>query len=176
MSESMPQLGFAHARPIQAAASASTGEGAVHSEPDGDSPFPLPSRLGALVAGAANALFERLALKHVASFASRKTTIQQAVERIPERLQRVTNQARLAVELVDDYRAGFYRDISWSSMAFVAGALVYAVSPADVVPDAIPGLGTLDDLLVTGVALRFIRRELEAYCRFKGYDRAAYFD
>lgn len=94
---------------------------------------------------------------------------------IPERMQKVTNQARLMMELADDFRSGRYRRISWVSIAIAAAALVYAVSPGDVVPDALPGLGALDDMIVLTVAMRLLERDLKAYCRFRGYSDADYF-
>jgi uncharacterized membrane protein YkvA (DUF1232 family) len=137
-------------------------------------PFPT-SDSGDLLHGALDLLFRRLGLKYFAGLISRRDSIEQEVERIPARMQRVTNQARLLLERLDDFRTGSYRVLSWGSIALTAGALLYTVSPADVIPDAIPGLGSLDDLLVIAVALRVIRRDLEAYCQFKGYDPAAYF-
>src|SRR5687767_3464657 len=32
---------------------------------------------------------------------------------IPERMQKLANQVRLLVELVDDYWSGHYREVSW---------------------------------------------------------------
>ena len=45
----------------------------------------------------------------------------------------------------------------------------------DAVPDVIPRLGTLDDMLVTSLVLRLVRLQLERYCAFKGYDPTEYF-
>jgi uncharacterized membrane protein YkvA (DUF1232 family) len=42
-------------------------------------------------------------------------------------------------------------------------ALLYIISPIDVIPDAIPLLGMLDDVLVAGYALRQAAAELERY-------------
>jgi uncharacterized membrane protein YkvA (DUF1232 family) len=42
-------------------------------------------------------------------------------------------------------------------------ALLYVVSPIDLVPDAIPLLGLLDDVLVAGYALKQAAGELERY-------------
>jgi uncharacterized membrane protein YkvA (DUF1232 family) len=107
-------------------------------------------------------------------FSKRKAIIAE-LRSIPERMQKVTNQARLMMELADDFRSGRYRDISWVSIAIAAAALVYAVSPADVVPDTLPGLGALDDMVVLTVAMRLVERDLKAYCRFRGYSESDYF-
>jgi uncharacterized membrane protein YkvA (DUF1232 family) len=42
-------------------------------------------------------------------------------------------------------------------------ALLYIVSPIDLIPDAIPLLGLVDDVLVAGYALRQAAAELERY-------------
>jgi uncharacterized membrane protein YkvA (DUF1232 family) len=42
-------------------------------------------------------------------------------------------------------------------------ALLYIVSPIDLIPDAIPFVGLLDDVLVAGYALRLASAELERY-------------
>ncbi len=42
-------------------------------------------------------------------------------------------------------------------------AFLYIISPIDVIPDAIPLLGMLDDVLVAGYALRHASAELERY-------------
>jgi uncharacterized membrane protein YkvA (DUF1232 family) len=56
-----------------------------------------------------------------------------------------------------------------------AGALLYSVSPGDIVPDALPVLGQLDDALVVGLAMRLIRRDLQRYIEHKGYAVEKYF-
>jgi uncharacterized membrane protein YkvA (DUF1232 family) len=42
------------------------------------------------------------------------------------------------------------------------GLLAYLVSPIDLVPDFIPVLGQLDDVVVAVLVLRWLRRSLEA--------------
>ena len=42
-------------------------------------------------------------------------------------------------------------------------ALLYIISPIDLIPDAIPLLGLVDDVLVAGYALRHASGELERY-------------
>lgn len=40
------------------------------------------------------------------------------------------------------------------------GLLVWIISPVDLIPEFIPGLGPLDDVIVAVVAMRFVRRRI----------------
>lgn len=104
-----------------------------------------------------------------------KSAIHSELRAIPRRMQLVTNQARLVLELVDDFRSGAYRKVSWLSIAVGAVCLVYAVSPGDIVPDALPILGAVDDMVVITLGMRFLQKDLRAYCRHKGYAESEYF-
>lgn len=106
--------------------------------------------------------------------ASREAVFDKARE-IPDRMQRLTNQVRLLLDLVDDYWAGRYRKVRWYSLAIAVAAALYFISPSDLIPDAIPGIGQLDDLLIMAVALRMIKKDLSNYARHKGLDPADYF-
>lgn len=76
---------------------------------------------------------------------------------------------RLKVEIYALYLA--YRDprVPWYARAFAALVVGYAFSPIDLIPDAIPILGYLDDLLIVplGIALtiRMIPPPVLAECR-----------
>lgn len=93
---------------------------------------------------------------------------------VPPRMQKVTNQTRLVVELMEDQRNGTY-SVRWHSMGLAGAALLYFLSPADLVPDTIPAIGMLDDMLVIALAMRLMRGELKRYCEFKRYDPEDYF-
>ena len=47
--------------------------------------------------------------------------------------------------------------------AVIAGALGYLLSPMDLIPDFIPGLGLVDDAGVIGACLKIVRPQLERY-------------
>jgi uncharacterized membrane protein YkvA (DUF1232 family) len=42
-------------------------------------------------------------------------------------------------------------------------ALLYIISPIDLIPDVIPFVGMLDDVLVAGYAIKQVADELERY-------------
>ncbi|MBK9001119.1 MAG: DUF1232 domain-containing protein [Myxococcales bacterium] len=94
---------------------------------------------------------------------------------IPARMQKLTNQVRLLLDLVDDYWEGRYREVRWYSLAIAVAAALYFLSPSDLIPDTLPGIGHIDDVLIMALALRLLRRELAAYCRFKGLEPSEYF-
>jgi uncharacterized membrane protein YkvA (DUF1232 family) len=101
--------------------------------------------------------------------------VSRSLEDIPNRMHLVARQTRLLLELIEDFRRGRYREVPWSTVAVASAGVLYTVSPADLVPDALPFLGALDDMAVIAVATRFIRGDLERYCRFKGYPAEEYF-
>jgi uncharacterized membrane protein YkvA (DUF1232 family) len=106
---------------------------------------------------------------------SQRERVRSELRGIPDRMQKITNQASLVLEMIDDYMDGKYRAISWTSMIVATGALLYSVSPTDVVPDVLPLLGQMDDAFVVALAMRLIRRDLERYVAFKGYSVEKYF-
>jgi uncharacterized membrane protein YkvA (DUF1232 family) len=83
------------------------------------------------------------------------------------RLERLAR--RLKVEIYALYLA--YRDprVPWYARVFAALVVGYAFSPIDLIPDAIPVLGYLDDLLIVplgiALAIRMIPLPVLAECR-----------
>ncbi len=118
---------------------------------------------------------KRLGLKYITKVLDQRERVRKELSSVPVRMQKLTNQATLVLELIDDFRADRYRKIPWTSIAVAGGALLYSVSPGDVIPDFLPAIGQLDDVLVIGIALRVIRKDLRAYLDFKGYDPSKYF-
>ena len=71
------------------------------------------------------------------------------------------------VSLTKDFVRGEYTTIPVRSVASVIGALLYWINPFDLIPDAIPVIGPLDDVLVFSLAIRMIHADLEAYKQWK---------
>ncbi len=58
------------------------------------------------------------------------------------------------ISLVRSYIKGEYTEIPLGSIAGIISALIYILSPIDVVPDVVPGAGYLDDVAVLLVCLK----------------------
>ncbi|HZU07586.1 MAG TPA: YkvA family protein [Chloroflexota bacterium] len=76
---------------------------------------------------------------------------------------------RLQAETYALYLA--YRDprVPWYARLVAAGVVAYALSPLDLIPDFVPVLGHLDDLVLVplglALALRLVPAEVLAECR-----------
>jgi len=67
------------------------------------------------------------------------------------------------LRLIRAYADGQYRNISESTLVVIVAAIVYIVNPLDVIPDALPALGYLDDATVLALAVKRSRDSLDAF-------------
>ena len=70
--------------------------------------------------------------------------------------------------LLKDWYMGNYTKIPFRMVASIAGAMLYLVSPLDVVPDWVPFGGLLDDALVLAAIFALSRSDLDAYTIWAG--------
>jgi uncharacterized membrane protein YkvA (DUF1232 family) len=84
---------------------------------------------------------------------------------------------RLRVELYALYLAARHPQTPWYAKLVVAGFVAYAVTPVDLVPDAIPIIGIIDDLifvpLAIAAAVRFVPAPVLEECRARAQERVA---
>jgi uncharacterized membrane protein YkvA (DUF1232 family) len=79
---------------------------------------------------------------------------------------------RLLWMVLRDWANGSYRKVPWRAVAALAAAVVYVVSPLDLVPDFLVPAGWTDDLVVVALTWGLVKRELRAYCDWKGLSPA----
>jgi uncharacterized membrane protein YkvA (DUF1232 family) len=82
-------------------------------------------------------------------------------------LTRLFQDLRLLIPLIKDYWKGTYRDVSVKSIVIFVIALAYIVSPFDLIPDYIIGLGQIDDAVILGLSLYFLEKDLRKYKEWK---------
>jgi len=69
----------------------------------------------------------------------------------------------LLARLLKAWKRGSYRGLSMRTIVSLAAALLYIVSPIDLMPDFIPGIGLIDDAAVLALLLHSIAQELAAF-------------
>ncbi|WP_214847598.1 YkvA family protein [Exiguobacterium sp. s193] len=78
-------------------------------------------------------------------------------------LSLVFSPVRLFIDMVRSYQSGEYRDIRRTTILKVIGALIYLVSPIDLIPDFILGFGFADDIAIILFVTKTIFEELTRY-------------
>lgn len=82
-----------------------------------------------------------------------------------------TSVRRLKTETYALYLAAKDPRLPWATRVFVVALVAYALSPIDLIPDFIPVLGYLDDLILIPLgillAIRLIPPEVMQACRAK---------
>lgn len=69
----------------------------------------------------------------------------------------------MLASLIKSYVQKEYTDIPIGTILAIISALVYFVSPIDVIPDSIPGAGYIDDGVVIAVCLKMVDSDLQEY-------------
>nr|DAT07259.1 MAG TPA: Protein of unknown function (DUF1232) [Caudoviricetes sp.] len=85
-----------------------------------------------------------------------------------DKLPKDTGDLRLLINLFKDWHNGVYREIPWYSIAAIILGFLYLISPVDLVPDMVPVLGQVDDVVIIRWILTHIaKQDLNKYRQFK---------
>jgi len=80
-----------------------------------------------------------------------------------ERMGEAREELKALIRLATAYVRGDYRAVSRDNLVRIVGALVYFVSPLDLVPDFLTPFGFSDDAVVVAFVLRKVREELHSF-------------
>jgi uncharacterized membrane protein YkvA (DUF1232 family) len=78
-------------------------------------------------------------------------------------LKRFLKDFLLLFALIKDYFYGYYREIPWWTVTAIGAALLYVLSPVDLIPDFIPIAGYIDDAAVIAACLNMVEKDIEKY-------------
>lgn len=73
----------------------------------------------------------------------------------------------VACLMIKDYMNGDYRAVPLASILTITGAFLYLVSPVNIIPNTIPGVGVIDDVLVVTYAINAVCNDIESYWIWK---------
>ena len=82
-------------------------------------------------------------------------------------LSHIWEKVQLLFSLARDYANGTYNDVSRGSIVAIIASLLYFLSPIDVIPDFILGIGLLDDAFVLGYVYKRVAKEIDKYQEWK---------
>lgn len=84
-----------------------------------------------------------------------------------EPLHRFLADIRTLLSLLRDFSSGAYQAVPLGTIAVVGGALCYLLSPVDLIPDFIPGVGLVDDAAVIAACLKLVAYQVARYEEWK---------
>ncbi|MCG7599197.1 DUF1232 domain-containing protein [Halomonas sp. McH1-25] len=85
-------------------------------------------------------------------------------------LSRIVRALRLFLPMCADVISGRYRPAPWPAFGWMALALVYLISPIDLIPEMLMLIGIIDDVVIVGWLLARVDTALTDYRRWKGID------
>ncbi|MBE6109972.1 MAG: DUF1232 domain-containing protein [Erysipelotrichaceae bacterium] len=77
------------------------------------------------------------------------------------------------ISMVKSYVTKEYTEVSPKVVAALVSALLYVLKGRDLIPDAIPILGQVDDVAVIAVAMKLIAPEIEAFKQWQAAKETA---
>ena len=69
----------------------------------------------------------------------------------------------IMISLIKHYVEGKDTTVPYGTILAIMSALIYVLSPVDIIPDFIPFVGHLDDVAVIGLCLSMVKTDIEAY-------------
>ncbi|MCE1164510.1 MAG: DUF1232 domain-containing protein [Bacteroidetes bacterium] len=106
---------------------------------------------------------------------SNESTVMGKLKRLDPRVFiTLFRQIRLSMQLLKDYKAKRYRQISWTSVAIIIAGVLYFLSPLDVIPDFLGVFGFTDDAIVLAFIFNSLKKEFDKYMDWRGLSPGEY--
>lgn len=102
-----------------------------------------------------------------------KDKLEKFLNELEEKLKKVPKVGEhlsyvpVLISLVRSYINKEYTDISVPAIVLTVSALIYVLSPIDIIPDGVPLLGFIDDGLIVMACLTYIEVEVKDYIAWR---------
>ena len=83
--------------------------------------------------------------------------------RTPGPLEKYHGRAKVATSLAIDYAQGVYTEVDPNTIKLVVYGLLYVVREDDIIPDSLPIVGQLDDVIVFNKCCALAQKQLDTY-------------
>ena len=83
------------------------------------------------------------------------------------KLEEIGENVQTTFDLFKAWIKGEYKEVPTKSISLIIASLIYFVSPVDLIPDFIVGLGLFDDVAVMGFVIKQVSKDLEKFKMWK---------
>lgn len=77
------------------------------------------------------------------------------------------SEVPIMASLIVNYVKKEYQDIPIGTVIAILSALIYFVSPIDIIPDSIPAIGYFDDAAVVAACWKLVESDIEEYEKWR---------
>ncbi len=104
---------------------------------------------------------------------NRPDKVEHLLKRLESKLRSVPNLGETLAYipqmgmLINSWIRGDYQEIPIGSIVAIVAAIIYFVAPIDLIPDAIPVIGHLDDVGVVAFVLHMVQSDLDEYMEWR---------
>lgn len=115
----------------------------------------------------------RKRFEYAGSMLNEPDRVERLLQRLENKLKSVPKigdqlaMAPILASLVKSYIQKEYTDLPVGTIVAAISAILYVVSPVDLIPDAIPGIGHIDDALVIAACIALISTDLDEYTAWR---------
>ena len=78
-------------------------------------------------------------------------------------LEKFFDDIKTMCDMVASWAKKEYREIPYRTIGMIILTLVYVFSPLDIIPDALPGVGLLDDEMMVGLCLKAVQSDINDF-------------
>lgn len=108
----------------------------------------------------------RKLLKNKDKLESMLSEIEVNLAKIPK-VGNILADVPVLVSMVRAYIKGKYKAVPVKTIISIISALIYLISPVDIIPDFIPGVGYVDDAAVIAFVVKCVLSDIEDYRRWR---------
>ena len=111
--------------------------------------------------------FEKKAEKIITNADKTSKLINDAMEKVNKIIkgpvEEIWDNLLVFFDLMSDWLKGNYRNIPIGSIIMIVASIIYFLTPFDIIPDFIVGLGYIDDMSIISYTFRQIQTDIDKY-------------
>lgn len=111
--------------------------------------------------------FEKKAEKIITNADKTSKLINDAMEKVNKiskgPVEEIWDNLLVFFDLMSDWLKGNYRNIPIGSIIMIVASIIYFLTPFDIIPDFIVGLGYIDDMSIISYTFRQIQTDIDKY-------------
>ena len=115
--------------------------------------------------------FEKKAEKIIENTERTTQLINEAMEKVKKvskgPVEDVWENLLIFFDLLRDWLKGNYKNVPLGSVIMITASIIYFLTPFDIIPDFIIGLGYLDDLSIISYTFKQIQADIDRYLVWK---------